>query len=129
MKNRVSEEAIRSAIYVVLSLWWTCGTVHYLGERALTSSFVAVFFWWSLSSNAPIMLYNIRNWLFFLSQGNWWTKCLAYPTDVCVFGCFGWLSPAAVQSADCQFDSRIKWWICFIHHHIFTQKLHFVALK
>ena len=26
-------------------------------------------------------------------------------------GCFGWLSPAAVHSADCQFDSGVKWWI------------------
>ena len=30
---------------------------------------------------------------------------------VCVFGHFGWLSPAAVHTADCQFDSRGKWWI------------------
>ena len=29
--------------------------------------------------------------------------------DVCVFGCFGRLSPAAVHSADCQFDSGVKW--------------------
>ena len=28
--------------------------------------------------------------------------------DVCIFG---WLSPATVYSADCQFDSRVKWWI------------------
>ena len=31
--------------------------------------------------------------------------------DVCVFDYFGWLSPAAVHTADCQFDSRVKWWI------------------
>ena len=31
------------------------------------------------SSNAPIMLYNISYWWFFLSQGNWWTKCFAHP--------------------------------------------------
>ena len=30
------------------------------------------------------------------------------PADVCVFG---WLSPAAVHSADCRFDSGVKWWI------------------
>ena len=30
---------------------------------------------------------------------------------VCVFGCFERFSPAAVHSADCQFDSRVKWWI------------------
>ena len=33
------------------------------------------------------------------------------PADVCVFGHFGWLSPASFHSADCQFDSRVKWWI------------------
>ena len=31
--------------------------------------------------------------------------------DVCIIGCFGRLSPAAVLSADCRFDSRGKWWI------------------
>ena len=41
-------------------------------------SFVAIF-WWFLSSNTPIMLYNIRYWQFFLSQGNRWTKYLAHP--------------------------------------------------
>ena len=33
------------------------------------------------------------------------------PTDVCDFGHFGQLSPAAVHSADCRFNSRVKWWI------------------
>ena len=33
------------------------------------------------------------------------------PTDVCIFGHFGRLSPAAIHSAYCQFDSRAKWWI------------------
>ena len=33
------------------------------------------------------------------------------PCDVCVFDCFGWLSHVAVHSDDCQFDSRVKWWI------------------
>ena len=32
-----------------------------------------------LPSNSPIMLYNIRIWCFFLSQGNWWTKYLMHP--------------------------------------------------
>ena len=27
------------------------------------------------------------------------------PADVCIFGHFGWLSPAAFHSADCRFDS------------------------
>ena len=31
------------------------------------------------------------------------------PADVCVFGHFGQLSPAAVHSADCWFDSGVKW--------------------
>ena len=33
------------------------------------------------------------------------------PADVCVFGHFGHLLPAAVHSADCWFDSKVKWWI------------------
>ena len=36
-------------------------------------------FWWFLPSNAPIMLYDIHYWSFFLSQGNRWTKYLAHP--------------------------------------------------
>ena len=51
------------------------------------------------------------------------------PADICVLDHFGQLSPAAVHTADCRFDSRVKWWICFIHCHIFMQKLFFVALK
>ena len=45
------------------------------------------------------------------------------PADVCVFGRFGWVSPAAVNSADGQFDSRVKWWIHV--SSIFMQKLLF----
>ena len=33
------------------------------------------------------------------------------PAGACVFGRFGRLSPAAVHSVDCQFDSGVKWWI------------------
>ena len=33
------------------------------------------------------------------------------PADVCVFGYFGQLSLTAVHSADCRFNSRLKWWI------------------
>ena len=33
------------------------------------------------------------------------------PADVCIFGYFGRLSPAAIHSADCWFDSIVKWWI------------------
>ena len=35
----------------------------------------------------------------------------ALPTDVCIFGGFGWLSPAAIHSVDCLFGSGVKWWI------------------
>ena len=35
------------------------------------------------------------------------------PTDVCIFGCFGWLPFAAVHSAEFQFDYRMKWWSMF----------------
>ena len=31
--------------------------------------------------------------------------------DVCIFDHFGWVSSAAVHSADCRFDSKVKWWI------------------
>ena len=56
------------------------------------------------------------------------TKTL--PVDVCVFGCFGRLSLAAVQ-----FSWLLIWFRrkvvnpCFIHCHIFKQKLFFVTLK
>ena len=80
LENRVGVEAIQSAIHVVLPLLQsTCDMIHCLGEREFfSSSFVAVF-WQFLPSNAPIMLYNILYWWFFLSQGNWWTKYFVHP--------------------------------------------------
>ena len=39
------------------------------------------------------------------------TEAKTLPADVCVFGCFGQFWSAAVHSADCRFDSRVKWWI------------------
>ena len=33
------------------------------------------------------------------------------PVDVCVFGRFVKLSPAAVHSANCRIDTGVKWWI------------------
>ena len=39
------------------------------------------------------------------------TEAKTLPADVCIFGRFGWLSPAAVYSVDCRFDSGVKWWI------------------
>ena len=46
--------------------------------------------------------------------------------DVCVFGHFGWLSPAAVHSADCQFDSEVKWWIHVSSIVIYLRKISFL---
>ena len=51
------------------------------------------------------------------------------PTDVCIFGHFGWLSPVAVHSPDCQFDSRVKWWNYGSSIVTCMQKPLFVALK
>ena len=39
------------------------------------------------------------------------TEAKTLPADVCVFGCIGQLSPAAVHSADFWFNSGVKWWI------------------
>ena len=39
------------------------------------------------------------------------TEAKTLPADVCVFGHFERLPPAAVYSADCWFDSRVKWLI------------------
>ena len=39
------------------------------------------------------------------------TEAKTLPADVCFFRGFGRLSPAAVHSVDCRFDSRVKWWI------------------
>ena len=39
------------------------------------------------------------------------TEAKTLPADVCVFGHFGQLSSAAIHSADCRFDSGVKWWI------------------
>ena len=39
------------------------------------------------------------------------TEVKILPADVCIFGHFGWLSPATVHSADCWFDSGVRWWI------------------
>ena len=33
------------------------------------------------------------------------------PDDVCIFNCFRRLPLAAAHSANCQFDSGVKWWI------------------
>ena len=49
--------------------------------------------------------------------------------DVSIFGHLERLSPGAVHSAYCRFDSRVKWWIYVLSIVIFMQKLLFVALK
>ena len=48
------------------------------------------------------------------------TEAKTLPGEVCVFGHFGRLLPAAVYSVDSHFNSKVKWWINF---HLFTQKL------
>ena len=55
------------------------------------------------------------------------TEAKTLPTDVCGFGHFGWLSPAAVHSADCWFDSGVKWWIHVSSIVTFMQ--YFLVLK
>ena len=39
------------------------------------------------------------------------TEAKTLPADVCIFGRFGRLSPGTVHSADCRFDSGVKWLI------------------
>ena len=39
------------------------------------------------------------------------TEAKTLPADVCIFDCFGWLSLAAVCSANCWFAYGVKWWI------------------
>ena len=106
LEKRVGAEAIQSAIHLVLSSlrstresvlsWWKC---------SFSSSFAAIF-WQFLPSIAPVMLYDINYWWFFLSQGNQWTKYLAPPKiwrlkpclPMFASGRFGQLSPAVVHS-------------------------------
>ena len=57
----------------------TCNTVHCLGERAFFSPLFEVVLSLFPPSNAPTTPYNIRNWWFFLSQGNPWIKYRAHP--------------------------------------------------
>ena len=55
------------------------------------------------------------------------TEAIILPADVCIFGCFGWLSP------DCRFDFGVKWWIhvspivTYLHKNIFL--LHWNSCK
>ena len=80
LENKLGVEAIQSVFHVVLpSLQLICDMVHCLAERALFSSSFVDVFWWFLPLNAPIMLYDICHWWFFLSEGNRWTKYLAHP--------------------------------------------------
>ena len=111
--------------------WW---------KSTFSSLFVPIF-WWFLPSNTPIMLYNIPYWWSFLSQGNQWTKYLAHlkirrpKPCLLMFASLVALdghSPAADHSANCQFDSGMKWWIhvssiitylCKGHWHTHTRGL------
>ena len=86
-------------------------------------SFVAIF-WRFLPSNPPIMLYNIRYWCFFFSLGNLINKipCVSQNTEVNNL-------PAAVHSADCRFDSRMKWWIHVSSIVTYLRKNHFCCVE
>ena len=57
------------------------------------------------------------------------TETKTLPADVCVFGRFVQLSPAAVHSIDYQFDLEVKWWIQVSSIVTNLCKNHFVALK
>ena len=54
------------------------------------------------------------------------TKTKALPSDVCIFGHFGQLSPACDNSVDCWFDSGVKWWI---HVSSIVINLHKTSLR
>ena len=119
-------------------LWSTCDMIHCLGERELFSSSFVVVFFAIFSSNAPIMLYNIPYWWFFLFKvineqntlhipkyrgqnlASWclhlWSLWMAFICCCPLSWLLIWLWSEMVDS-------------CFIHCHIFMQKLLFVALK
>ena len=54
------------------------------------------------------------------------TEAKTLPADVCIFDRFGQLSPAAVRSADCRFDSGVKWWIYVLSIVIYLCKNSFL---
>ena len=56
------------------------------------------------------------------------TEAKTLPADVCIFGHFRWLSPAAVHSADCRFDSGVNWWIHVSSIVIYLHKNSFFAV-
>ena len=57
------------------------------------------------------------------------TEAKTLPADVCIIGWFGQLSPAAVNSVDCQFDSRVKWWIYVSSMVTYLRKTPFCCVK
>ena len=134
----IGVEAIRSAINVVLpSFRSTCDRVHCLGDTVRPSSFVAVF-WQFFSSNTPLILYNVHYRWCIGSQGNWWIKYLVHPKIRKPKPCC-WCLRLWSLWKDFTYCSPISWpliWLrsevmelCFIHRHIFTQKLLLVVLK
>ena len=64
-----------------------------------------------------------------IPSGSQNTEAKTLPADVCIFGRFGRLPPAAVYSADCRFDSGVKWWIHVSSIVTFTQKLFFSCVE
>ena len=109
--------------------WW---------KSTLPSSFVVIFSRF-LPSNTTIIRYNISYLWFFLSQGNRWTKYLAHPKIQRPKPCLlMFVSLVALDGfhllMSTQLTADLIDWIkvgdpCFIHGHIFMQKLLFVALK
>ena len=131
MENRVGTEAIWSAI-IAINLWHSALS---WWKSAFFSWFLTIFLRF-LPSNVSIKLFNSRFWWLFLSQDNQWIPCTSQnaevktlPTDVCVFGHldgFHLLLPLSWLPIWLQSEVVDP---CFIHCHIFMQKLLFVALK
>ena len=93
-------------------------TLHCFGERAFfSSSFVAIF-WRFLLSNVPIMLYNIRYKWFFLA---YWRLHLWL-----LWTAFTWCCPLSWLPIWLQSEVVNP---CFIHFHMFMQKLLFGCIK
>ena len=109
--------------------WWIV-----LVKEHFSFSFVVIF-WPFLPSNAPIKQYYICYWWFFLSQGNQWTKYLVHSKILrpkpCLLMFALWLAFICSCPLSWLTISLLSQVVdpCFIHCHIFMQKLLFVALK
>ena len=114
-------------------MWLTCDTVHCLGERALFSSFVTIF-WWFLPSNAPIMLYNICYCGSSINEQNTLSIPKYRGLNLACWCLHLWLLWMAFTCC-CPLSWQLIWfWSevvdpCFIHYHIFIQKLLFCCIE